>query len=160
MNIIGSLLGQAARGPVGNVGEIQNAFEKSSQGGEKGLQSQEMLGLLIQTIGSLERVYICVDAMDELLPQHRSEFLRALRQVIQEAPNTRLFLTGRPHILGELDRHLPKGTYRIRIVPDRGDIARYLARKMGDDHARDPDLMTENLKNDIMKIMLEKTSDM
>jgi len=118
-----------------------------------------MLELFVKTIGSLERVYICIDAMDELVPQHRAEFLRALRQIIQEAPNTRLFLTGRPHIRGELDKHLIEGAYTIHIVPDQGDIARYLTRKMDDDDARDPDLMTENLKNDIMKTMLEKASD-
>ena len=31
---------------------------------------------------------------------------------------------------------------------------------MDDDDDRDPDLMTENLKNDIMKTMLETVSDM
>ena len=31
-----------------------------------------------------------------------------------------------------------------------------MGRKIDDDKARDPDLMTENLKNDIMKPMLEK----
>ena len=160
MNIIGSLLRQVVLGTVGAVGEIKDAFEKSRQGGGKGLRLPEMLGLFVKTIGSIERVYICVDAMDELVPQHRSEFLRALRQVIQEAPNTRLFLTGRPHIRVELDKHLTKGAYIIHIVPDQGDIAKYLSRKMDDDDDGDPDLMTENLKNDIMRTMLEKASEM
>jgi len=160
VNMIGSLVRQVALGAVGMVGEIRDAFEKSRRGGGKSLRLPEMLELLVKTIGSFERVYICVDAMDELLPQHRSELLRALRQIIQEAPNTRLFLTGRPHIRGELDRHLAGEAYLIHVVPDKGDIAIYLSRKMDDDDARDPDLMTENLKNDIMKTMLEKTSEM
>jgi len=158
--MIGSLLKQIALGGVGIVGEIKNAFDRSRQGGGKCLRLPEMLGLFVKTIGSLERVYICVDAMDELVPQHRSEFLCALRQIIQEAPNTRLFLTGRPHVRGELDKHLTKGAYIIHIVPDHGDIAKYLRRKMDDDDDRDPDLMTEKLKNDIMKTMLEKASEM
>ena len=160
MNMIGSLLKQIALGAVGMVGEIKNAFEKSRQGGGKGLRLPEMVGLFAKTIGSLERVYICVDAMDELVPHYRSEFLRALRQIIQEAPNTRLFLTGRPHIRAELDKHLTKGAYTIHIVPDRGDIARYISQKMDVDDDQDPDLMTENLKNDIMETMLEKASEM
>ena len=160
MNMIGSLLRQIALGTVGNGGEIQSAFEKSKEESEKGLQLPEMLELFVKTIGSLERVYICIDAMDELLPQHRSEFLRALQQIIQKVPNTRLFLTGRPHIRAELDRHLTKGAYTIHIVPDQGDIAKYLSRKMDDDDGRDPGLMTDSLRNDIMKIMLEKASDM
>jgi len=160
VNMIGGLLRQVALGGAGIVGEIKNAFDRSRQGGGNGLRLPEMIELLVKIIGPLERVYICVDAMDELVPQHRSEFLRALRQITQEAPNTRLFLTGRPHIRRELDNHLTKGAYTIHIVPDQGDIARYLTRKMDDDDARDPDLMTENLKNDIMETMLEKASDM
>ena len=158
--MIGGLLKHIALGEVGNVGEIQKAFKKSRQGGGKGLRLPEMLDLFVKTISSLERLYICVDAMDELLPHHRSEFLRALHQIIQEAPNTRLLVTGRPHICGELDKNLSRGAYAIHIVPDQGDITRYLSRKMDDDDTRDPDLMTESLRNDIMKIMLEKASDM
>ena len=154
--MIGGLLRHIALGEVGNIGEIQNAFEKSRQGGGKGLRLPEMLDLFVKTIRSLERVYICVDAMDELLPQHRSEFLRALKKIIKEAPNTRLFLTGRPHICGELDKILTRGAYAIHIVPDQRDITRYLSRKMDDDDTRDPDLMTESLRSNIMKIMLEK----
>ena len=157
--MIGSLLRQISLGALGNVGEIQNAFEESRQGGGKGLRLPEMVELFVNTICSLERVYICVDAMDELLPQHRSEFLRALQLIIQKAPNVRLFLTGRPHIRGELDKHLTRGANTIHIVPDRGDITRYLSRKMDDDDDQDPGLMTEDLRNDILKIMLEKASD-
>jgi len=157
--MIGGLLRQFALGAVGNIGEIQQSFAKSKQAGGKSLRLPEMLELFVKTIGSLERVYICVDAMDELVPEHRSEFLRALRQ-IQEAPNTRLFLTGRSHICGELDNHLAEEAYTIHIVPNQRDIALYLTRKMEDACARDPDLMTENLKNNIMKTMLEKASGM
>ena len=159
MNLIGSLLRQISLGGVGKVDEIQNAFERSRQGGGKGLRLSEMVELFVKTIGSLGRVYICVDAMDELLPQHRSEFLRALQLIIQKAPNVRLFLTGRPHIRGELDKRLTRGVDTIHIVPDRGDITRYLTRKMDDDDDQDPGLMTEDLRNGIMKIMLEKASD-
>ena len=160
VNMIGTLLRYIVLGAVGKVDEIQQSFEKSRQGGGNGLRLSEMLELFVKTIGSLQRVYICIDGMDELLPQHRSEFLRALQKIIGEAPNTRLFLTGRPHIRGELDRHLTRGAYTIRIVPDERDITRYLSLKMDDDDRRDPDLMTENLRNDIMKTMLEKASDM
>ena len=160
MNMIGSLLRQIALGAVGAVDEIKYAFEKSRRGGGKSLRLPEMQKLFVKTIAPLERVYICADAMDELVPQHRSEFLRTLRQIIQEAPKTRLFLTGRPHICGELEKHLTKRAYIIHIVPDQGDIAKYLNRKMDDDDDQDPDLMTENLKNDIMETMLEKASEM
>ena len=157
--IIGSLLRQvvaAARVPE----EIRDAFEESKQRGGKRLRLPDMLKLLVNVIGCMERAYICVDAVDELLPQNRSEFLRALRLVVEEASNVRVFLTGRPYIRRELDKHLTRGAYIIHIVPDQGDITRYLSRKIDDDDDRDSDLMTENLKDDIMKTMLEKFSEM
>ena len=159
MKMIGSLLRQMALGGVGNVGEIQKAFEESRQGGGNGLRLPEMRELLVKTISSCERAYICVDAMDELAPQHRSELLRTLRQIIQ-TPNIRLFLTGRHHIRAELDKHLTKRAYTIHIVPDQEDIARYLSQKIEEADDRYPGLMTENLKNDITKIILEKASEM
>ena len=160
VNMIGSLLWQVALGRVEILGEIRDVFEKSEQEGGKGLRLPDMVKLFVKTISSFERVYICVDAMNELLPQHRSEFLGALRQIIQEATNTRLFLAGRPDIRAELDEHLTKGPYTIHIVPDQGDIAKYLSQKMDEDDDRDPGLMTENLKTDIIQTMLEKASEM
>ena len=160
VDMIGSLLRQVALRARGIPGEVRDAFEGAGQSGDKGLRLPDMLKLFLNVISSSERVHICVDAVDELQPHDRSEFLRALRQIIQEAPNTRLFLTGRPHIRGEVGRHLTEGAYSINIVADKGDIVRYLSRKMDDDNVRDPDLMTEDLENDIMKRMSEKASEM
>ena len=158
--MIGGLLKQVAIGAIGGPDEIKRAFEESKWGGGQGLRLPEMLKLFTEAISSIELVYVCVDAVDELLPHDRSEFLRALRQIIQDAPNVRLFLTGRPYIRGELDKHLTKEGYIIRIVANQGDITRYVSQEMDDDDARNPNLMTENLKNDIMKAMLEKASEM
>ena len=158
--MIGGLLKQVEIGAIGGPDGIRRAFKESKQGGGQSLRLPEMLKLFTKTISSIELVYICVDAIDELLPQDRSEFLRALRQIIQDAPNVRLFLTGRPYIRGELNKYLTKGGGIIHIVADQGDITRYLNRKMDNDDGRDPNLMTENLKNDIMETMLEKTSEM
>ena len=160
VNMVGSLLKQVAAGAAMVPGQIKSAFEESKKGGGQGLRLPNMVKLLIETISSIERVYTCVDALDELLPQDRSEFLRASRQIIQATPNVWLFLTARHHISVELDKHLAKGAYIIHIMVDQKDIARYAGQKMDDDDARDPDLMTENLKNDIMEKILEKTSEM
>ena len=157
--IIGSLLRQVVAAVTRVPDEIRDAFEESKQRGGKRLRLSDMLKLFVSVISSM-KAYICVDAVDELLPQNRSEFLRALRQVVEEASNVRLFLTGRPYIRRELDKHLTRGAYIIHVVPDQEDITRYLSRKIDDDDDRDPDLMTENLKDDIMKTMLEKASEM
>ena len=160
VNMIGSLLSQIAFGATQIPSEIQRSFERK-QRGRQALRLSDMSKLLVKTVSSVERVYICFDAMDELLPENRSELLRTLRQIIRDAPNIRLFLTGRPYILRELDKYLTKGAYIIPIVADQGDIATYVSRKMEDDEDDgDPALMPEDLRHDIMKTMLEKASEM
>jgi len=158
-NMIGSLVRQTDLRAPKIQSEIKSAFDESKNEDCNGLQLPEMVKLFVNVIASCEVVYLCVDAVDEVLPQHRSEFLRALGQIVQEAPNVRLFVTGRPYIRIELDKHLTRGAYAIHIVADQGDITRYLSRKMDDDD-QGPNLMTEDLKNHIMKTMLEKASEM
>ena len=160
VNMIGCLLRQVALGKPRIPDEIKSAFDESRPGGGQGLRLADMVKLFVKTISSIELVYLCVDAVDEALQQHRSEFLRALRQIIQDAPNVRLFLTGRPYIRWELDKHLTKGAYIMHILADQEDITRYLSEKIDHDDDQDPDLMTEDLKGDIIKTMLEKASEM
>jgi len=157
VNMIGCLLEQVTWSAARIPSEIQSAFEDSKKGGGQGLRLPDMLGLFVKVISSIECVYICVDALDELLPQDRSGFLRSLRQIIQDAPNTRLFLTGRPHIRAELEKHLMKGAH-IDIVTDQDDIARYLSQKMDEDDDRGQELMTKSLKHDITKAIMKKAS--
>ena len=158
VNMIGGLLRQLTLGAPMVPREIKSAFEESKRGGRQGLRLSDMVKLFVRAISSIGLVYLCVDAVDEVLPQNRPEFFRALRQIIQDAANVRLFLTGRPYICGEVDKHLTKGACIIQIVADQGDITRYLSQKIDDD--QDPDSMTEYLRNDIMETMLEKTSGM
>ena len=156
--MIGSLIRQAALREPLILSEIKSAFDESKREGGDGLQLPEMVKLFVKVAGHTEVVYIAVDAVDEVLPQHRFEFLRGLRDILQDAPNVRLFLTGRPYIRAELDKHLTKKAYVIHIEPDLGDITRYLSQKMDNDE--DPGLMTEDLKKNVMTTIVEKTSEM
>ena len=156
--MIGSLIRQVALRGTRIQREIKSAFDESMQEGGDSLQLPDMVKLFIKVIGSIELVYLCIDAVDEMLPQQRLKFLHALQQIVQETPIVRLFLTGRPHIRVEFDRLLTKRAYSIDIVADRGDIIRYLCQKMDDD--QDPGLMTDSLRNVIMKTMLENASEM
>ena len=74
--------------------EIRDSFDESKQEGGEGLRLPDMLKLFVKAIRSFELVYLCLDAVDEVLRQLQSELLRALRQIIYDAPNARLNLTG------------------------------------------------------------------
>ena len=160
VNMIGSLVRQTALQAPRIPNEIQIAFDESKREGGNGLQLPDMVKLFVKVAGYMKVVYLCVDAVDEVLPQHRLEFLRALKQILQDAPNMRLFLTGRPYVRAEVDKHLTEEAYAIQIVADQRDIVHYLTRKMDDNDDQDPGLMTEDLKNNIMTIMVEKVSEM
>ena len=159
VNIIGCLLRQFVLGAAVIPDGVHSLFEdsESRKGCRKGLQLPEMVKLFIKTIIPIERAYICIDAVDDLLPQNRSEFLDALRQIIREVPNTRLFLTGRPHIREEIEKHLMQGAYCINVPVDQGDIAKPMSRKL--DISQDTDVVMEDLKNDIIGEMSEKASE-
>ena len=158
--MIGALIRQVALRARRIPDEIRSAFDEANQDGGEGLGLRAMVKLFIKAIDSIELVYLCVDAVDEVLRERRPEFLRALRQITRDTSNVRLFLTGRSYIRGELDNCLAGGANVIEIVVDPGDIERYLSQKIDDDSHQDPDLMTEDLKNDIMRTILEKTSEM
>ena len=160
VNMVGSLVRQTALQAPRIPNEIQSAFEESKREGGEGLQLPDMVKLFVKVTGYMKGVYLCVDTVDEVLPQHRLEFLRALQQILRDAPNVRLFLTGRPYIRAELDKNLTEEAYAIQIAADQGDITRYLTRKMNDNNDQYPGLMTEDLKNNIMTIMIEKASEM
>ena len=158
VNMIGGLLRQVHWEAIGIRQEIRSAFNESKRRGGQGLRMPDMLKFFVRVISSIDQVYLCVDGVDELLPENRSEFLRALRQIIQDVPNTRLFLTTRLCIRKELSQHLSADPYSIKIVADQGDVARYLNHKMDND--RDPGIMPADLRKDIMSTILGKASEM
>jgi len=160
VNMIGSLVRQATLRAQRIPNEIKSAFDESKWEGGDGPQLPDMVKLFTKVARDIEAVYLCVDAVDEVLPQHRLELLPALQQILQDAPNVRLFLTGRPYIRAELEKHLTGKAYVIHVVVDRGDITRYLSQKMNDNDNQGPGLMTEDLKNNIMTTMVEKASEM
>jgi len=153
VNIIGSLFRQVNWKLPVIQSEIRRVFNESKKRSGKSLQLTDMIQLFVQAISSIRRAYICVDAVDVLLPEDRSELLRALQRIIQEAPNARLFLTTRPHIRPEFVKHFAKEGCVIDLVADQGDIASYVSIKIEYSKHQCPGPVTENLKDDIMKIV-------
>jgi len=156
--MIGALLKQAVAGQAQTPSEIKYHFKESRKLGGQGLHLADMVNLLIKASRSFDRVFICIDAVDELLAKDRPHFIRALRHIIDGAPNIRLLLTSRPHVRVELNKHLACRAYIIQVEADQGDITRYVQLKIDDDPC--PGLMSEDLRKGIMKTMLKKTSGM
>jgi len=136
--------------------EIDRKAKQGSHGG--GLSVPEILRLLQVALGYHKRTFICIDALDECGTGRLSEFLRSLRSIVTGSPNVRLFVTGRPHIQAGLEEHYGRPLQIIKFKPVKGDIRRYLEKKLEDDEFRQE--MDSELKAHIMEKIPEKISEM
>ena len=102
-------------------------------------------------------IYICIDALDEMLLKHRLDFLRSLKSIVQVSPNTRVFLTGRAMVLQEIKEHFA-GAVMLPINPTKEDVETFLVTKLEGD--TEPNAMDDDLRTDIMRVIPEKHSEM
>ena len=149
VNVLGSLLRQLVSGEEEIPETIAKEFrkEKFSIGG-RGLQISGILKMF-QTIAATRRTFICVDALDECVPEYRMVVLESLDQVLKGSPNTRLFMTGRSHVRGEVERELGGATTFILIRATEDGVLRFLREKLTKDTI--PNMMSSTLEGDIMK---------
>ena len=157
-SMLGALLKQAVGG-LGEVPEeIAQAYEDQKKViGGRGPQLSDIVRML-QTMSSEKPTFICIDALDECLAKHQVKLLDSLNQILQKSPGTRIFVTGRPHIQDEIEKRLPGRVATIRITPRRGDITRYLHRRLDEDTTLDA--MDSRLEADILKKIPEDISEM
>jgi len=113
--------------------EISQTFQdyKKMIGG-RGLRVAEIVKML-QTVASLNPTFICVDALDECGESHRPEVLDSLKQILEKSPKTRIFLTGRQHIRGEIETHLGARATALSIKPKGDDIVGYIQMRLSKD---------------------------
>ena len=152
-NMLGVILKQLV-GREGIPKYTQEAFrEAKKEFGGRGLQLPDMVDALKRTITSPLRLFICIDALDECTPKHRRELLESLQEIVRVSPGARVFLTGRPHIDGEITRCFSKAL-RILLRPTPGDIIDYLKMRLSDDT-----IMDDKLRENIERIIPEKISE-
>ena len=156
-NMLGSLLSQLLTGLEEIPGEITKEFkgQKKLLGGRR-VQFQDIVKMF-PAVSSLRRTFICVDALDECIPEHQVEVLSALGQILRRSPNTRIFMTGRSHIRRAVERELGGGAISVSIKPKDGDIVAYLRARLRKDTT--PEVMDGGLEKDIMKSIPEEVSE-
>ena len=156
-NIVGAILKQlVVRGEV--LEQVQEAFQKAKKEvGGRGLRLPDMVQMLKQVVAILPQVFICIDALDECLPQHLLGLLVSLEDTLQESPGTRIFLTGRPQVHAEIKKRFTSSV-TLPISPKMHDIVRYLKKKLEMD--TESDAMSDTLRGDIMRIIPQRISGM
>ena len=157
-SMLGALLKQVVGGFKKIPKEITDVFEerKGVIGGQ-GLQLREIVKLL-GSLSSTRRTFFCLDALDECAALHRATIFRSLKEITEMSPATRLFLTGRPHVGDEVNRHLPSGVALVSISPQKDDIIQYIRAKLAEDIT--PDEMDEKLEAEIVNNIPETIAEM
>ena len=154
---MGALLKQVVGGLEEIPEEISQAYQKQKKAlGGRGPRLSDTVKML-QTITSKERTFICIDGLDECVPEHRAKILDSLRQILEKSPGTRIFVTGRPHVRPEITRRLARVT-SLPISTKRDDIIRYLHSRLEEDTI--PDAMDSSLEAEILKRIPEDVSEM
>ena len=155
--VLAALLKQLVAGVEPIPKEIKEAFERA-KGKVDGLTLRlpEIHTMLIKSISSLRRGYICIDALDEFPTKHRPELWDSLQYIVRECPNIRLFLTGRPHIREEVKKYFPGYPNLSSIKPTEEDIREYVTMRLKKDP--ESDAMDPELEADILTIIPERIS--
>ena len=157
-SMLGSLLRQLVFGLEDTPEEVLRAYKdrKNAIGGQ-GPRISAILKML-QTTSSKKRAFICIDGLDECAIEHRAKILDSLGQILQHSPATRIFVTGRPHILPEIGRWLAERVTGVFISLKRDDIVTYLHSRLAADTT--PDAMDSSLEADILKKIPRDISEM
>ena len=135
--------------------EVFRHREKATGGQKPGLgQVVKML----QDIASSRPIFMCFDALDECVAEYRGNLLESLQKILHRSPNTRIFLTGRLHVLDEVEKYLPRKVVGVSITPTKDDIIRFLRAKLREDAT--PDAIDNSLEEDIIKNIPETISEL
>ena len=156
-NIMGAILKQlVAREEI--LEYVRMEFQKAKKElGGRGLRLPDMVQMVKRVVATLPQVFICIDALDECLPKHLLELLGSLKDILQESPRMRIFVTGRPHVEVEIARYFASAV-KVPISPSTQEIKRYLEKKLEMD--TECDAMSAGLRADILRIIPQRISGM
>jgi len=157
VNMLGAILKQLLeRDEI--PGTLRQGFRKEKRGfGGRAVKLSDLVKILKATVASLPEVFICIDALDECLPDNRSKLLESLRDIVRASPTMRVFLSGRPHIGDEVKRYFSEAIM-IPVIPTVQDIEKYLEMRLARDTT--PNAMDCILRAEIIEVIPRRFSQM
>ena len=157
VNMLGSLLRQLVSGPEGIPEVVVQGFQEEKMViGGRGLQVSGILKMF-QTVTATKRTFICIDALDECVPEHRMAVLESLGQILQGSRCTRVFMAGRSQVGSEVERKFGGAATFLLIRTTEDGVLRFLREKLRKDTT--PDIMSSTLDREIMKSIPEINSE-
>ena len=148
-----AVLGSVLKQVVAELEDIPERIVRAFQDREKVIGDPKLplseTVELLQDISISRCIFVCIDALDECPLRYRKNLLRLLNQIHQTSPGVRLFMTGRPHILSEVEERLGGRAATISITPIEDDVITFLRAKLRN-HTM-PDAMEWSLEEQIMR---------
>ena len=140
--------------PVEVIQKLQDIQRRRTKVG-----TEDSLALFKIRLQQLDCAFICIDALDELEPKVRQQLLAVLKGL--DTNKTCLFLTGRGHIEGEVQKCLQvlQG-YTVTISATQRDIEQFLRQQLEEDQDLNPEAMDEELVKDIVDKIVAKSQGM
>ena len=157
-HILGSFLRQLltiAQDPPDHVVEKLNKIRHQG----KKVNTEDILALLKGQLDPLKRMFICIDAVDELEPKVRQKLLNVLKELATIRTNIRLFLTGRGYVENEVQIHFNIAQkFKVIINASQQDIQEFVLQEIKAD--LNSGAMDEVLEKDIVDTITKKSDGM
>lgn len=156
VNMIGSLARQLAL-QVPSIPTAIWELYKEIKKKEQPINVETLQKLINIFVQFFDRIYICVDALDECQSDTRRQLLEFLKSI--SGTIVRMFVTSRPNIEAELAGSLvDKSTSKIPIAANREDLEIFLSQRFLED--RYPEAMDEKLRAQITNKIIEWSQGM
>jgi len=155
-----AVLGSVLKQVVAGLEAVPEGIVRAFRGRGKAFGGQDLpLSKIVEFLQDISSrcKFICIDALDECPSEHRLKLLDLLNQILQESPGARLFMTGRQHILGEVEKHLGGRIATRCITLTKNDTITFLRAKLKEDTI--PDEMDESLEEEIIRDIPERVSE-
>lgn len=162
-NILRSFVKQLSTSLDGD--SIQNALveiykEKQKRGfASAKLSFEDSQMLLLTLIRSHPQTILVLDALDESDRQTRVELLRAFNYLIDKSEHLKIFISSRcdDDIKFQLEK---KSNIGIRATDNGNDISKFVAEKIDRDQYTRREPLSENVKDEIIQTLLQKSQGM
>jgi len=113
---------------------------------------------MLQLITSSQPTFMVIDALDECAAVQRFRLSDSLKEIVDNSPDARVFVTGRPHVRPEIERRPAERVTSVLVAPTRDGIIRFLLVRLSEDET--PDAMDDSLEADILEEIPESIPEM
>ena len=156
------MLGSMLKQMVSGMGRIPEDIWRALRGQREAVSGRRpQLGdivKMLQLITSSQRTFMVIDALDECTAVQRFRLFDSLKEILEKSPGVRIFVTGRPHILPEIETRLAGRVTSVSVGATRDDIVQFLRVRLSEDEI--PDAMDPSLEADILEKIPGSISEM